>query len=221
MPLEQLLAMYGYTVPTEEVEREEEEEEKEEEQAAESEEAESGEEEDEGGKSPSTTTRQAGTNPCSSPIPPPPAEASPCSQVEGTSNRKSSKSETDSKPTDTIATDSPSSSPPPTSHAPERPELIHDVSDDHKLVKEAEMDEHPTESQPGPSPSSVLGKHPRSEEPVDEAVYKDVMLSSKTVSLEGTYVAHNNIHVHTCMLNFDHLLSRNFLIGKKVAPPPK
>ena len=86
------------------------------------------------------------------------------------SRRKSSKSKVDSKPTNIASSSS----------VPEQPDLVHDVIDDHDiLMEEVEIEEHPT---------SVLGKHPRSEEgvePGDNAIYKDVMLSSRT-ALEGT-----------------------------------
>ena len=167
MPLEQLLAMYGYSIPTEEGEGEEEG-------------AESGEEE---GNSPPTTS-QASTNSSS----PPPSSSSSRAESETSSHRKMSKSKTaDSKPADTVA-DSPSPSPAPHTRSPQQPEVIHDVIDDHDLVEEVEIhvEEHPAEL-PGSSLSSVLGKHPRSEEPGDNddgAVYRDVMLSSRT-ALEG------------------------------------
>ena len=177
MPLEQLLAMYGYSIPTEEGEDEEVEEEEEEvEEGVESVEgggAGSGEEEEEG-NSPPTTTSTNPSSPSPSPPPPPPAASSRKSskslhRIE-TSRRKSSKSKVDSKPTNIASSSS----------VPEQPDLVHDVIDDHDiLMEEVEIEEHP---------ASVLGKHPRSEEgaePGDNAVYKDVMLSSRT-ALEGT-----------------------------------
>ena len=163
MPLEQLLAMYGYSLPTEEGEEEEEEEGAE---SREEEREESGEE----GNSPPVTS-QASSNPSSSPQP-------STDHEEASSHKQSSKSYTDTK---SIDTDSPS--PPPVPHSPQQPEVMHDVIDDHNLAEEIEIIEHPAELLGSPS-SSVLGKHPRSEEPGDEAVYRDVMLSSRT-ELEG------------------------------------
>ena len=166
MPLEQLLAMYGYSIPAEEGEDEERGEEEEEEGGG----AGSGEEEELEGNSPPTTTSQASTDPILPSLPP--SSSSRRRQIEA-AHKKSSKSKLDSKPTN-IAPGS-----------PEQPDLVHDIVDNHDLAVEVEIEEHPADFLGSPS-SSVLGKHPRSEEePGDDAVYRDVMLSSRT-ALEGT-----------------------------------
>ena len=184
MPLEQLLAMYGYSIPTEEGEDEEGEEEEEEGDGVGS-----GEEEEElEGNSPPTTTSQASTNP-SSPSPPP-SSSSHRHQIE-TSHKKSSKSKMDSKPSNNAPVSS------------EQLDIVHDIIDDHDLAEEVEIEEHPADFS-GSSSSSVLGKHPRSEEePGHDAVYRDVMLSSRT-ALEGTILV---VCMHAvCIVSFDNPL---------------
>ena len=173
MPLEQLLAMYGYSIPTEEGEGEDEEGM----ESLEEERAESIEEEN----SPPTTTIQTSTNP-SPPSPPCPPSPSSSHYQREMSHKKSSKSKTDSKLNDTIAESVPVSS--------EQLELVHDVIDNHDLAEEVEIEEHPADLLGSPS-SSVLGKHPRSEEeeePGNNTIYKDVMLSSRT-ALEGMVIS--------------------------------
>ena len=135
MPLEQLLAMYGYSVPLKERE-----------------------EEAEASPQTSHTSRTRHTNPTST-----------------TSHSEPSHTPSPSTQQDTEgSTDSPS-------HSPHPPQLIHDVANDHNLAEEVEIGEHGTTS----SSSSVLGKHLRSGELSDDALYKDVMLSSRTTP-EGT-----------------------------------
>ena len=163
MPLEQLLAMYGYNIPTEEGEDE----------GGEEEGGGADSVEEEERNSPPTATSQVSTNPSS----PPPSSSH--HEIE-MSHKKSSKSKMDSKLSDAIGESALVGS--------EQLELVHDIIDDHDLAEEVEIEEHLADSPCSPS-SSVLGKHPRSEEEErgDDAVYRDVMLSSRT-ALEGIMI---------------------------------
>lgn len=164
MPLEELLAMYGYGAPPSEEEKSEDE--------VEGDDGREGKEEAQ--SSPETGQTNAASAGQTSHARAGPSTSSSSSHV-GTSSRSKRKSSStrtaDVKP---INVDSPS---PP---VPQPLELVHEDIVNHNLMEaEVEVREHsPTTS----GKSSLLGKHYRSDRPgsSDDALYRDVMLSSRT-----------------------------------------
>ena len=161
MPLEELLARYGYGVPAEQTEQEEEEEEEESEE----------EKQETKEMSPQTgQTSQTSSNP----------GHTSSSHMRPSKKRKSS-SPYPRPDTKSVVKDTRSPSP----HSP-LDLLAHETTDDLELSEGEEEEEREGERESS-SPASVLGKHPRSDkDSVNDILHKDILLSSRATTDEGT-----------------------------------
>ena len=201
MPLEELLARYGYGVPAEGNEEEEEGEEEEEEER---------EDEEQDTKEPPPQTGQT---------------SSQAGQSSQTSSQVGQTSQTSSNPSQTRSQQSPhparpddqavvKDSPPHSPHSP-LDLLAHETAEDLELSEGEEGgEEREGEMARSPSPAdaadslSVLGKHPRSDDDHSHSpVHKDILLSSSatdrgTCTVPRLYKARHLhlLYIHcTCM----------------------
>ena len=150
MPLEQLLAMYGYGVPSKE-------------QGEEKEEEEEGRADKELPSSSSSIPSNAISNL--------PSTSSTARKTESSRKRKSTSTLTNDSKVVTTADVPP--------HSPQSPLVIHELLDDHNFADEVVVGEEKIEPLIS-TRSSVLGNHSRSGKESEDAVYRDVMLSSRT-----------------------------------------